>query len=543
MMKVLVVGGVAGGASAAARLRRLDEHAEIIIFEKDRYISYATCGLPYYIGDVIKDRNRLFVQTPEDMKTRFNIDVRTESEVIEVNPNEKSVTVRSRENGVYSENYDYLVLAPGAKAFRPDIPGINSDRVLTLKNINDSDTLRSFIDEKGAKSAVIIGGGFAGIETAENLAKRGVAVSVVEMFPHILHQFDEDIAVFLERELSGNGVNLILNTQVTAISEKDGKLETALSDGKNITADFAVLATGVIPDTGFLKGSGIELGPRGHIIVNERMQTNIKDIYAVGDAVEVVDFINGRKTSVPLAGPANKQGRTAADNIAGLNPVYKGTQGTSIIKVFNLAAACTGNNERTLKLADIPYKTVYVHPMSHASYYPGAAQMTLKLLFDERGKVLGAQAVGSDGVDKRIDVIATVIRLHGTVNDLAELELSYAPPYSSAKDPVNIAGFVAQNMLEGISHLITWEEFRLLDKDDYILVDVRTKSEYNRGHIEGAVNIPVDDLRNRLNELDISKTIVVYCQVGYRGYIADRILSQNGFNVFNITGGYKSFVK
>jgi len=539
-MKVIIVGGMAGGASAAARLRRLNEHAEIIVLEKDRYISYASCGLPYYIGEVIKDRDDLFVHTPEDMKVRFNIDVRTENEAIRVNTKEKTVTVRSGTRGIYEESYDYLVLSPGARAFRPDIPGIDSDRVLTLKNIPDADAIKSLTDEKGMKSAVIIGGGFIGIETAENLVKRGVAVSVTELFPHILSQFDEDIAVLLERELVRNGVNLFLNTSVTAIEEKEEKLEIVLSTGEKISADFVISAAGVVPDTDFLRDSGIELGPKGHIIVNDRMQTNVENVYAVGDAVEVTDYINGKKTAIPLAGPANKQGRTAADNIAGLNPVYKGTQGTSIIKVFSLTAACTGNNEKMLKRAGIPYKAVYVHPMSHASYYPGATQMTLKLLFDDQGKIFGAQAAGHDGVDKRIDVIATVIRLNGTVNDLAELELSYAPPYSSAKDPVNMAGFVAQNSLAGLSHLITWNEFEQLDKDDYILVDVRTENEYKKGHVNGAINIPVDELRERLHELDRSKTIVVYCRVGYRGYIADRILSQNGFRVLNITGGYKS---
>lgn len=538
--KVLIVGGVAGGASAAARLRRLDEHAEIIIFERDQYISYANCGLPYYIGEVIKDRNMLIVQTAEDMRRRFNIDVRAESEVINISPKDKKVTVKSKTRGTYEESYDYLILSPGTKGFKPDIPGLNSARVLKLRNIPDTDTIKSFIDEKGMKSAVVIGGGFIGVEIAENLIQRGVTVSLVELFPHILAQFDEDMAVLLENELIQNGVNLILNTRVTSVDENKEKLEVTLSTGERISADFVILAAGIIPDTDFLRDSGIELGPRGHIIVNEKMETSIKDIYAIGDAVEVIDFINGKKTAIPLAGPANKQGRIAADNIAGLNSVYKGTQGTSIIKVFNLTAACTGNNEKTLRRVNIPYKTIYVHPHSRASYYPGASPMTLKLMFDDNGKILGAQGIGYDGVDKRIDVIATVMRLRGTVNDLAELELSYAPPYSSAKDPVNIAGFVAQNYLAGLSHLITWNDFEKLNKENYILVDVRTEREYQKGHIEGAINIPVDDLRERLNELNRDKTIVVYCQVGFRGYIADRILSQKGFSVLNITGGYKS---
>jgi len=531
---------VAGGASTAARLRRLDEHAEIIIFERDRYISYANCGLPYYIGDVIKDRDNLIIQTAENMKTRFNIDVRTESEVTGINTKAKTVTVNSKTRGVYEESYDYLVLSPGTRVFKPDIPGIDGKKVLKLRNIPDTDTIRSLVDENGMKSAVVIGGGFIGVEIAENLVQRGVPVSIVELYPHILAQFDEDMAVLLEKELIRNGVNLVLNTSVTAINENHDTVEVKLATGETISTDFVILAAGVVPDTGFIRDSGIELGARGHIIVNERMETNIEGVYAVGDAVEVVDFINGRKTAIPLAGPANKQGRIAADNIAGYDSVYKGTQGTSIIKVFSLVAACTGNNEKTLKRFNIPYNTIYVHPMSHASYYPGASQMTIKLLFDDQGRILGAQAIGSGGVDKRIDVIATVMRFHGTVDDLAELELSYAPPYSSAKDPVNIAGFVAQNCLKGLSHLITWNDFKQLDRNDYILVDVRTESEFRKGHIEGAVNIPVDDLRERLNELDKTKTIVVYCRVGLRGYIADRILSQRGFNVLNITGGYMS---
>lgn len=537
--KVLIVGGVAGGASAAARLRRLDEHAEIIIFEREQYISYANCGLPYYIGGTIKAREKLLVQTPEDMKRRFNIDVRTESEVISINPKERKVTVNSKSQGVYQESYDYLILSPGAKVFCPNIPGINSDKVFRLRNIPDTDAIKSFIDVRGIRSAVVIGGGFIGVEIAENLVQRGVDVSLVELAPHILAQFDEDMVAFLENEMIQKGVNLVLNTSVKAINEKGEAVEVVLSSEVKLSADVVILATGVIPDTEFLKNSEIELGHKGHIIVNEKMQTNIDNIYAIGDAVEVVDFVNGKKAAIPLAGPANKQGRIAADSIAGLGSSYKGTQGTSIIKVFDLTAASTGNNERTLTRLNIPYKTIYVHPYSHATYYPGATPMTLKLLFNESGQILGAQGIGYDGVDKRIDIIATVIRFRGTVNDLAELELSYAPPYSSAKDPVNMAGFVAQNYLAGMSHLITWSDFEQL-KEDYILVDVRTEAEYKKGHIEGAVNIPVDDIRQRLSELDKSKTIVVYCAVGLRGYIADRILSQNGFNVLNITGGYSS---
>jgi NADPH-dependent 2,4-dienoyl-CoA reductase/sulfur reductase-like enzyme/peroxiredoxin family protein/rhodanese-related sulfurtransferase/TusA-related sulfurtransferase len=538
--KVLIVGGVAGGASAAARLRRLDEQAEIIMFERDEYISFANCGLPYYIGGTIRDRSKLLVQTPEAMKTRFNIDVRIHSEVTQIDTVNKKVTVNSREKGTYQESYDTLILSPGAKAIKPPIPGINSSKILSLRNIPDTDTIKAIVDTKGMQSAVVIGGGFIGVEMAENLVERGLHVSLVEAVPHILAPFDSDMAVIVEKELVQNGIQLTLGDGVKAFEETENAVRVILASGKVLQADFVILAIGVAPDTAFLKDSGITLGPKGHIVVNERLQTNVPDVYAVGDAIEVVDFITGQKTAVPLAGPANKQGRIAADNIAGASPTYKGTQGTSILKVFGLTAASTGDNERVLAKAGIAYKAIQIHPVSHASYYPGAVPMTLKLLFNEEGRILGAQGIGHDGVDKRIDVIATAIRLKGTVNDLAELELSYAPPFSSAKDPVNMAGFVAQNVLSGKSHLITWEDVAKMNREDYILVDVRTGTEYQNGHVAGAINIPVDELREKLSSLDRNKTIVEYCQVGLRGYVADRILSQNGFRVYNVTGGYKT---
>jgi NADPH-dependent 2,4-dienoyl-CoA reductase/sulfur reductase-like enzyme/peroxiredoxin family protein/TusA-related sulfurtransferase len=538
--KVLIVGGVAGGASAAARLRRLDETAQIIMFERDEYISFANCGLPYYIGESIKERGKLLVQTPEAMRARFNIDVRNNSEVTGINPNNKSVTVNSKIRGIYEETYDYLILSPGAKALRPNIPGIDSDKIFTLRNIPDTDKMKAYVDKKGVESAVVIGGGFVGVEMAENLRERGLKVALVEAAPHILAPFDSDMVVLPEKELAENGVGLHLNDGVKSFREVGNQVEVTLNSGIALSADMVVLAIGVAPDTAFLKDSGIELGPRGHILVNDRMQTNLDGIYAVGDAIEVVDYVTKAKTAIPLAGPANKQGRIAADNVAGLNSSFKGSQGTSILKVFGLTAASTGANERTLQRSNIPYKTITIHPVSHASYYPGAVPMTLKLIFQEDGKILGAQGVGYDGVDKRIDVIATVIRLNGTVWDLTELELSYAPPFSSAKDPVNMAGFVAQNILEGRSHTATWSEVMELPREDYILVDVRSEEEYRSGHVEGAVNIPVDSLRDRLSELDIDKTIVEYCQVGLRGYVADRILSQNGYRVLNVTGGYKT---
>lgn len=538
--KVLIVGGVAGGASAAARLRRLDENAEIIMFERDEYISFANCGLPYYIGETIKERSHLLVQTPESMKARFNIDVRNNSEVVQVDTVNKKVIVNSKVKGTYEEGYDFLILSPGAKALRPNIPGINSKKIFTLRNIPDTDSIKAYVDQKGLNSAVVIGGGYVGVEMAENLRERGLSVTLVEAAPHILAPFDADMVVMLEKELVERGIKLSLSDGVKAFQEVGNQVEVTLVSDTKLKADFVILAIGVAPDTSFLKDSGVEFGPKGHILVNEKMETNLAGVYAVGDAVEVVDFITKQKTAIPLAGPANKQGRIAADNVAGLNSIYKGTQGTSIIKVFGITAASTGANERVLQKAGIPYQVIYVHPVSHASYYPAPLPISLKLIFNDTGKVLGAQGIGYDGVDKRIDVIATVIRLNGTVEDLTELELSYAPPYSSAKDPVNMAGFVAQNVLAGRTHVVAWKDIEQYKDESYMLIDVRSVEEFNNGHIAGALNIPVDSLRARLGELDQNKTIIEYCQVGLRGYIADRILSQKGFKVLNVTGGYKS---
>jgi NADPH-dependent 2,4-dienoyl-CoA reductase/sulfur reductase-like enzyme/rhodanese-related sulfurtransferase len=538
--KILIVGGVAGGASAAARLRRLDESAEIIMFERDEHISFANCGLPYYIGETIKDREDLLIQTPESMKSRFNIDVRVFSEVTHLDTNKKMVTVNSKGRGIYEESYDYIVLSPGAKAMRPNIEGINSNRILTLRNIADTDRIKEFVDKKEVTSAVVIGGGYVGVEMAENLIEKGLHVTLVEAAPHILAPFDTDMTILLEKELSANGIEIVLGDGVKAFKDNNASVEIILNSEKVISTDLVILAIGVVPDTGFLKDTDIKLGARGHILVNNRMETGVDGIYAVGDAIEVIDFINAQNTAIPLAGPANKQGRIAADNIAGLETTYKGTQGTSVIKIFNLTAANTGNNERTLKRLNIPYKAIFIHPVSHASYYPGAHQITLKLLFNDEGIILGAQAVGAEGVDKRIDVIATVIRLRGTIYDLTELELSYAPPFSSAKDPVNMAGFVAENVINGRMDVISPEQYLESNNEDTILLDVRTVAEFEKGHIEGALNIPVDSLRERIGELDKDKEIIEYCQVGLRGYIAARILNQNGFKVKNMTGGFKS---
>jgi len=538
--KVLIVGGVAGGASAAARLRRLDEHAQIILIERDDHISFANCGLPYYIGETIQEREKLIVQTPQAMQDRFNIDVRINSEVMALNPERKTVTIHSKTKGNYEESYDALILSPGAKPIKPPIPGIDSKKIFTLRNIPDTDRIKEQVDRVGARRAVVIGGGFIGIEMAENLKERGMEVTLVEAAPHILAPFDTDMVAMLEKELEESGVRLLLKDGVKAFHENGTALDVLLSSGTTLTTDLVILAIGVVPDTGFIKESGIKLGVKGHILVNEHMETSIADIYAVGDAIEVKDFVNGQGTSIPLAGPANKQGRIVADNIAGIPSSFKGTQGTSIIKVFSLTGGTTGNNERTLKRLGLPYQVVYVHPFSHATYYPGALQLSLKLLFNGEGRILGAQGIGVEGIDKSIDVIATTMRLGGTIYDLTELELAYAPPYSSAKDPVNMLGFAAENILANRTEVFTYETLKDYAPEQTILLDVRSPLEFETGYLPGAVHIPLDTLRGRLSELDKGKLILTYCKMGLQGYLASCILRQNGFKVKNMTGGFKS---
>ena len=539
--KVIIVGGVAGGASAAARLRRLDEKVDIILFERGEYISFANCGLPYYIGGDIKDRSRLLVQTPESMRSRFNLDVRIQSEVTHINPLERTVTVRQSTGESYKESFDILLLSPGAKPIRPGIPGIDNKRIFTLRSVPDTDRIHSYIEEQRVKRAAVIGGGFIGIEMAENLTQRGLEVTLIEAAPHILAPFDDDMAVYAEQELEDNGVRLALGDGVESFEEGEDALHIRLKSGRLVASDMVILAIGVTPDTGFLRESGIQLGARGHIVVNERMETNIPGIYAVGDAVEVTHYVLGKPTAIPLAGPANKQGRIAADNIAGLTSEYRGTQGTSILKLFDMTAASTGVNVRTLAQNGQTPHVVIVHPASHATYYPGASPITLKLIFDKEGVILGAQAFGKEGVDKRIDVIATAMRYNGTVQELAELELAYAPPFSSAKDPVNMAGYVAQNLLDGKTEVWLANEWSPSELQQLQLVDVRTEDEFDIGAIPGAIHIPVDELRERWSELDPSRPVYVYCQVGLRGHIATRILSQHGLKAKNLTGGYKSY--
>ncbi|WP_069998295.1 FAD-dependent oxidoreductase [Cellulosilyticum sp. I15G10I2] len=539
MKKVIIVGGVATGASAAARLRRLDENIEIIMFEKGDYISFANCGLPYYIGDIIEERDKLLVATPKLMKDRFKIDVRVNSEVVALDVTSKKVTISSKERGIYDETFDALVLAPGAKPLMPNIPGIKGERIFTLRNIKDTDRIKSAVST--VKSAIVIGGGYIGVEMAENLRHNHIDVTLVEAASHILMPFDEDIVVMAEKEMEDQGVRLILNDGVKAFRELSDGIEVELQSNKRIKADIIISAMGVVPDTSFLQDTGIILGVKGHILVNEHMETNIKGIYAGGDAVEVIDFVNGMHRAIPLAGPANKHGRIIADNISGLETIYKNTQGTAVIKVFDLTLAATGNNESILERSDTSYQAIIIHPNNHAGYYPGASPITLKLIFDNTGKILGAQALGYEGVEKRIDVIATVIRFKGTVYDLTELELSYAPPFGSAKDPVNFAGYVAENVLTGKSDIVHPKALKeIKDDGNIVILDVRTHAERVRGKVEGSVAINVNELRDQLDQLDRDKEYWIHCAVGLRAYVAERILKQAGFKCKNITGGYKT---
>lgn len=538
--KVLIVGGVAGGASAAARLRRLDENADIILFERGNYISFANCGLPYYIGDVIKERNKLLVQTVEGMKKRFNIDIRVNSEVVKISNETKEVEVKS-EGKTYKESYDYLILSPGAKPVVPDIPGIGNDCILTLRNMYDVDKIKSFITRKNPSKAAVIGGGYVGIEMAENLKNIGIDVTLVEAAPQILGIFDIEMARILEKQMTDKGIKIINNDAVEKFADEKN-INVILKSGRVINCDLVILAIGVKPENKLAKDAGLMIGDKGGIKVDEHMRTSDPFIYAVGDAIEVNDFITGDKALIPLAGPANKQGRIAADNICGRSVSYHSTIGTSILKVFSLTAAAAGKNERILKAMGVPYLKSYTHSSSHAGYYPGAFPMSIKLIFTpDNGKILGAQIVGKDGVDKRIDILSTAIRHNLTVYDLEELELAYAPPYSSAKDPVNMAGFVASNILKGDMKAVHFDEIDTLNRNEYFILDVRTPLEFDSGHIKDAVNIPVDVLRGKISDIPKDKKIIVYCKVGLRGYIACRILMQNGFDAYNLSGGYDTY--
>lgn len=543
--KIAIIGGVAGGASAAARLRRLDEDAHIIIFERGGYISYANCGLPYYVGGVIKDKRDLLVQTPERMSKRFNIDIRLNSEVEEIDLDKKELIVLNRMTGErYRESFDKLILAPGAEPARPPIPGIEKANVFTVRDIPRIYALKDYIDQAKPENAVVIGGGFIGLEMVENLRMNGIKVSLVEMLNQVMPPLDYDMAAYLHRHLKEHSVDLHLGDGVISFDRDEKHTIVNLKSGKQLKADMVILAVGVRPETILAKKAGLEIGETGGIKVNQHLQTSHPDVYAIGDAIEVVDLVNGRPTLIPLAGPANKQGRIAANHICGIEDTYKATQGTAIIKVFDMVAACTGNNEKVLKKYSIPYLKSYTHSGSHASYYPGATSMAIKLLFSPNdGKILGAQIVGYEGVDKRIDVLATAIRTGMTVYDLQELELAYAPPFSSAKDPVNMAGYVASNILQGLHPVIHWDGLDSLDPQDTVLLDVRTEAECKkRGCIPGSINIPLDSLRERIDEIPKDKAIVIYCEVGLRGYVAARILMQRGFSrVFNLSGGYSTY--
>lgn len=545
--RIIIVGGVAGGASTAARLRRMDETAEIIMFEKGEYISFANCGLPYYIGETIEERSALLVQTPEAMHARFGIDVRVKTEVLSIDKAAKKIEVINHEtNEKYIEHYDVLVLSPGSTPLKPPIPGIDAPNIFTLWNIPDTDAIKAHVDGEKPKRAAVIGGGFIGLEMAENLHDRGIEVSVIEMADQVMAPIDYEMAQTVHKHMKDLDVNLYLGDGVKSFDYKHGVTEVTLQSGATLEVDMVMLSIGVKPQSNLAKDAGLELNQRGGIVVDEYLRTSDPNIYAIGDAVEIIDFNSKSKTMVPLAGPANKQGRICADNICGFEQTYKGTQGTSIAKVFELTVASTGVNEKTLKrdgkVNGKDYHTVITHSKSHAGYYPGAIPMAIKLIFADDGKVLGSQIVGYDGVDKRIDVIATALRFGASVYDLTELELAYAPPYSSAKDPVNMAGYVAENMLKGRMKAFHWDEFDSIDHDNTIILDVREEIETELGFIEGSVNIPLDSLRDRLGELDKNKKIIVYCAIGLRGYVGARILMQHGFeNVYNFSGGYSTF--
>lgn len=544
-MKYLIVGGVAGGATVAARLRRNDEKAQIILFERGEYVSYANCGLPYYIGGTIKERNKLFVQTVKGFVSRFRIDIRTRQEVTRILPDTKQVEVKNLQSGeVYTESYDKLVLSPGAEPLRPKIEGIDSPKIFTLRNVPDTDAIKGFLQQTKPKKAVVVGGGFIGLEMAENLHEAGVQVTVIEMADQVMAPLDFSMAAMVHQHLTSKGVTLLLGDGVKKFETlADQSLAVHLSSGKTVQTDLVILSIGVRPENQLAREAGLSLGERGGIQVNAYLQTSDPDIYALGDAAEIQHLITHKPAMIPLAGPANKQGRIAADNIVyGNKEVYKGAMGTSIAKIFDLTVAAAGANAKLLKWEGIPYISSYTHGSSHAGYYPGAVPLSIKILFaPETGVLLGAQVVGFGGVDKRIEMLAQTIQHEDTIYDLMELEHAYAPPYAAAKDPVNMAGFVADNILKDRVRIITWRDIDKLEAD-VVKIDVRTKDEYSLGTIPGFINIPVDELREHLDELPKDKPIVVTCAVGLRGYLAYRILVQNGFkNVRNLSGGYKTW--
>ena len=542
--KIVIVGGVAGGATAAARLRRLDESAEIVVIERTGYVSYANCGLPYYVGGVIEDKEELTLQSPQSFKSRFNIDVRVSSEVTAIDRAGKCVTVRNLADGSeYTESYDKLILSPGARAMVPDTPGVESSRILKLRTVEDALEMRRRVEEEKPERAVVIGGGFIGLEAAENLMEAGVKVTLLQRSEQVLPPLDWDMACELHDHLRRKGLDLRFKHSVESYEEIPGGVRVHVAGRESIDCSFVVLAVGVVPESDLARAAGLELGPKGSIAVDSHMRTSDPDIYAVGDAVPVPDPLTGRLKLTPLAGPANKQGRIAADNICGIPSEYRGTLGSTVIKVFDLTAACTGLNEKSAKAAGVAYERIVGYWGNHAGYYPGAQNMLVKVLFaPDTGRVLGAQIVGPAGVDKRIDVFATAIRAGLTGADLAELELAYAPPYGSAKDPVNMCGFMIENIRAGVVKQYHWDEVAALPRDGSVtILDVRNPGEYERGHIDGAINIALDGMRSRLGELDKSKPVYVNCFSGMRSYIACRILSGNGFDCYNLSGGWRFY--
>lgn len=541
-MKYIIIGGVAGGASTAARLRRMDEKASIILFEKGSYISYANCGLPYYIGDVITERNKLFVQTAASFKQRFNIDARVESEVLKIDPVAKNVQVKNLQTGeTYTESYDKLVLSPGAEPVRPPLECINNEGIFTLRNVTDTDKIKAYVSRFPKGKAVVIGAGFIGLEMAENLHHLGMQVTIIEMGNQVLAPVDFSIAALAQQHIRSKGVNLMLSTAVTGFTRTEKGLEVQVKDQAALEADVVILSIGVKPDTRLAADAGITIGKGRGILVNEYLQTSDPDIYAVGDAIEFVNPITGNSMPTYLAGPANKQGRICANNmVLGNQQKYHGSINTAIVKIFDLTVAVAGVASKHLQAANIEHLVSITHSGSHAGYYPGSEQMTIQIQFSPKdGQLLGAQIIGIDGVDKRIDTLSSVIQRRSTIDELTEFEHAYAPPYSSAKDPVNMAGFVAENILQKRIQVVPWTKVAEIGEND-LLVDVRMPDEYNAGNIPGSVNIPVDELRNRLNELPKDRDIYIYCQIGLRGYLAQRILLQNDFTrVYNISGGYK----
>ncbi len=541
-MKVVIVGGVAGGATAAARIRRLDEQAEIVVFERSGFISYANCGLPYYIGDVITDPEALTLQTPESFFARFRVDMKVHHEVIALHPDRKTVSVKDLETGrEFEESYDKLILSPGARPTQPRLPGAGSDKLFTLRTVEDTFRIKGYIDAHHPKSAILAGGGFISLELAENLRGLGMDVTIVQRPKQLMNPFDPDMAAFIHSEMRKHGVRLMLGHTVEGFEERDGGVDVLLKDEPSLHADMVVLAIGVSPDTALAREAGLELGIKGSIVVDDRMETSVPDIYAVGDAVQIKHYVTGEDGLISLAGPANKQGRIAADNICGGDSRYLGSQGSSVIKVFDMTAATTGINETNARKAGLDVDKVILSPMSHAGYYPGGKVMAMKIVFEkETYRLLGAQIVGHEGVDKRIDVLATAIHAGMKATALKDLDLAYAPPYSSAKDPVNMAGFMVENIAKGIVKQWYLEDMTSLPHG-ITLLDVRTAEEYRGGHIDGALNVPVDELRERLDEIDAAKPVYVICQSGLRSYIAARILMGEGYDAYNLAGGFRFY--